>query len=658
MTIEQRTINTIRVLAADMVENVNSGHPGLPLGFAPAAFKLWANHMSHSPKDPSWIGRDRFILSAGHGSSLLYSLLHIFDYGLTSDDLKNFRTIGSSTPGHPEFGHTTGVEVTTGPLGQGIANGVGMAIAEAHMATIFNKNDHKIVDNFTFIVCGDGCLQEGVAAEACSLAGTLGLSKIVILYDSNNITIEGDTSISFSENVLGRFEAYGWHTQLVKDGNNTEAISHAINSAKLETEKPSIIEIKTQIGYGSPRAGTAKVHGEPLGADYLIKTKQYFGIDASTTFFIDPEVTAYIDSLNKENELKVSEHNALLESYKKLYPEQYKKFEAYNNLSLPNILEDKSFWNYTEDMATRQSSEIILNKIASLVPNIIGGSADLAPSTKTIMKDRESLSRTNYSGSNMHFGVREHAMGAIANGMYLYGGLRPYIAGFFVFSDYQKAALRLSAIMKIPIINIFTHDSIGVGEDGPTHQPVEQLASLRSIPNFTVFRPCDTKETAAAWYLALTNNQPTALVLTRQKLPILKETGQLALKGAYILKDSDNFNIILMATGSEVELIYKAYDILREKGCRPRIISMPSFEVFENQSDEYKESVLPNNVRARLAVEAGVSYGWGRYIGLDGDIISIETFGDSGDYKSVFKKHGFTVENVVKKALDLLNVRN
>ena len=655
MSIEQKTINTVRLLSADMVEGANSGHPGLPLGFAPAAFTLWGKHMNHNPLNPKWTNRDRFVLSAGHGSSLIYSLLHLFGYGLTKEDLENFRRLGSPTPGHPEYGHTKGVEVTTGPLGQGIANGVGMALAEAHMAAVFNKTGHTIVDNFTYIVCGDGCLQEGVAGEACSFAGALGLGKVVLLYDSNNITIEGDTSITFTENVQERFKAYGWHTQLVEDGNDTSAISKAIAAAKEETSKPSIIEIKTKIGYGSPKAGTSKVHGEPLGKEAIQKTKEYFGFDVDASFYVDTDVAGYIADINKGNVEKCEAHNALVESYKNKFPEDYAKWQQYQSLELPDLLNNEDFWTYTGDLATRLSSEIVLNKVAQMLPNLIGGSADLSPSTKTIMKGRESFGKDNFSGSNLHFGVREHAMSAIANGMFLYGGLRPYVSGFFVFSDYQKAALRLSALMGLPIINIFTHDSIGVGEDGPTHQPIEQLAGLRSIPGFTVIRPADTNETAAAWYLALTGNKPTALVLTRQTLPLLKETGKGALKGGYILRDSENPNIILMATGSEVELVYKAYDKLVEKGLRPRVVSIPSFEVFDAQSEEYKDSVLLKNVRARLAVEAGVSFGWGKYIGLDGDIISMESFGDSGDAKSVFKKFGFTVENVVERAVKLLN---
>lgn len=653
-----KLINTIRLLSADMIEKSNSGHPGLPLGFAPTAFTLWANHMNHNPANPDWIGRDRFVLSAGHGSALIYSLLHLWGYGLTMDDLKNFRQLSSKTPGHPEYKHTKGVEVTTGPLGQGIANGVGMALAESHMAATFNKDDIKVFDNYTYIVCGDGCLQEGVASEACSFAGAMGLGKIILLYDSNNITIEGDTAITFTENVLDRFKAYGWDTHFVADGNDLDSINKAIDAAKSNTTKPSIIEIKTKIGYGSPKAGSAKVHGEPLGKEALSATKTYFEFDTEKDFHVDSDVYEYIADLNKKQEEKNKVHDSLLADYEKKYPEDSKKLKAYLNYELPDLLNNEDFWTYKDSVATRQSSETVLNKLSPVVPNLIGGSADLSPSTKTIMADRESFGKDNRKGSNMHFGVREHGMSAVANGMYLYGGLRPYVSGFFVFSDYQKAALRLSSIMHIPIINVFTHDSIGVGEDGPTHQPIEQLASLRSIPDFTVYRPADTKETAAAWYYALKEAKgPVALVLTRQKTQLLEETGKNALKGGYVLKCACNQgkpDVILIATGSEVELAYKAYDELVAKGKKPRVVSMPSFEVFDQQDAAYKESVLPKNIRARLGIEAGVSYGWGKYIGLDGDTITMESFGDSGEASSVFKKFGFTVENVVDKALSLI----
>ena len=655
MSTQEKAINTVRLLSADMIEKSNSGHPGLPLGFAPAAFTLWANHMNHNPQNPNWSGRDRFVLSAGHGSTLIYSLLHLFNYGLSLDDLKNFRQMGSKTPGHPEYGHTIGVEVTTGPLGQGIANGIGMAMAEAHMAATFNKPNHKIVDNYTFIISGDGCLQEGISSEASSLAGSLGLGKVILLYDSNNITIEGDTATTFNEDVKKRYEAYGWQTLFVADGNDIAAIDKAINEAKADTTRPSLIEIKTKIGYGSPKAGTSKVHGEPLGKEALASTKAYFGFNPDESFVVPDDVKAFISEINKKQAEKNANYVSQLDAYKKEYPAEFALWETYNKNEVPDLLNNDDFWTYTDSLATRLSSEIVLNKVADLMPNLIGGSADLSPSTKTIMKNRESFVKGNEKGSNLHFGVREHAMSAMANGMYLYGGLRPYTSGFFVFSDYAKPALRISSLMNIPVINIFTHDSIGVGEDGPTHQPIEQLASLRSIPGFTVLRPCDTKEVAAAWYTALVGHGPSAIILTRQTTPLLAETGKNALKGAYILRDSDNPEVILIATGSEVELIYKAYDVLKEKGVNARVVSMISMELFDKQDESYKASVLPKSIRARVGVEAASPFGWGKYLGLDGVMIAMEGFGDSGPADQVFLKHNFTVENVVNKALSVLN---
>ncbi|MCL1924322.1 MAG: transketolase, partial [Defluviitaleaceae bacterium] len=637
--------------SADMIQAANSGHPGLPLGFAPTAFTLWQNHMVHDPRNPKWQGRDRFVLSAGHGSALLYSLLHVFGYDLSMEQLKNFRQMESETPGHPEYGHTVGVEVTTGPLGQGIANAVGMAIAEAHLSAKFNKPNLELVNNYTYVACGDGCLQEGVASEALSLAGALELSKLIVLYDSNNITIEGDTKISFTENVAKRFEAYGFDTFLVKDGNDISEINKAIEAAK-KSSKPAMIEIKTQIGFGAPKAGTAGVHGEPLGVEGLKTTKKFFDFDGEQDFVVAEDVYEFAANGIKKDKIKAYE--ILIEDYKKAYPEDYSLWEQYQNMALPDLLNSEDYWNYSEDLATRQSSEVVLNKLAELIPNLIGGSADLSPSTKTVMKGRESLLAGKYDGSNMHFGVREHGMAAIASGMYLYGGLRPYIAGFFVFSDYKKAALRLSSLMRLPVISVLTHDSIGVGEDGPTHQPIEQLASLRSIPGYTVFRPADTKETAAAYLYALQHAGPTAIVLTRQKTKLLKETGKEALKGGYILRDSENPEIILIATGSEVELAYTAYEELQKKGIASRVVSIPSFEVFERQSAEYKESVLPKSIRPRLAIEAGSPFGLHKFIGLDGDVIAMESFGDSAPAEKVFKKHGFTVENVVSKSLKIL----
>ena len=659
MNVDQLSINTIRFLSAEAIQKAKSGHPGLPLGAAPAAYTLWAKQMKHNPADPKWEDRDRFVLSAGHGSMLLYSLLHLFGYGLTIEDLKNFRQKGSLTPGHPEYRHTVGVETTTGPLGQGIANAVGMAWAESYLAAQFNRPGYEIVNHYTYALCGDGCLMEGVSAEACSLAGTLGLGKLIVLYDSNNITIEGNTDIAFTEDVEKRFEAYHWHVQVVEDGNNVEDIQNAIAAAKAETSRPSLIRIKTQIGYGAPnKQGTAAAHGEPLGEEEIKLAKKNLGWSYEESFYVPDEVREHMETLQKQGAEKEAAWKALLGEYEKAYPELYKQWLVWHDEKLPvDLLEDEDFWTYEGDLATRASSEKVLQKVAKVVPNLIGGSADLAPSNKSVMKDRTFYSPENRTGSNLHFGIREFAMTAIANGMAVHGGLRPYIAGFFVFSDYMKAGLRLQALMGLPVISIMTHDSIGVGEDGPTHQPVEHLAALRSMPNYTVFRPCDTKETAAGWYAALSRTQsPTALVLTRQTLPLLPETGKDALKGAYILKDSPNPQVLLMASGSEVELIYKAYDVLKEKGISSRVISMPSWELFEEQPEEYKKALLPDSIRARVAVEAAADFGWHKYVGLDGKILSMHGFGASAPADALFQQYGFTVDNVVDAVLELLNL--
>ncbi|MCX7922940.1 MAG: transketolase [Clostridia bacterium] len=658
--IDQMSINTIRILSAEAIQKANSGHPGLPMGAAPMAYTLWARHLKHNPSNPEWKDRDRFILSAGHGSMLLYSLLHLFGYGVTIEDIKNFRQLGSKTPGHPEFGHTVGVETTTGPLGQGIANGVGMAMAEAHLAAKFNKPDHKLVDHYTYVLSGDGCMMEGIASEAASLAGTLELGKLVVLYDSNNITIEGNTDLTFREDVAKRFEAFGWHVQSVEDGNNIDDISTAVEAAKAEAKKPSLIIIKTSIGFGCPaKQGKASAHGEPLGEENISQTKQCLGWETSETFTVPDEVKSYMTALTSVCRKYEEEWNSIWESYKVKYPELAKEWEFWHSGEIPvEALNDDSFWQFEEkSIATRVSSETVLNRIAQIMPNLIGGSADLGPSNKSVMKGREEFSAENYVGSNIHFGVREHAMGAIANGMAVHGGLKPYVATFFVFSNYMTPAMRLSALMKLPVTYVFTHDSIGVGEDGPTHQPIEHLAALRSMPNIIVFRPADSRETAAAWYTAVTRKDtPIALVLTRQNLPVIKETSREALKGAYILLDSDKADpdIILMASGSEVGLVFEAGKMLKEKGIDARVISMPSWELFEEQPECYKESVLPKNVRTRLAVEAGSSYGWHKYIGLDGDIISMDNFGASAPYEVLFKEFGFTVENVVKRSESLL----
>lgn len=659
MNIDQLSVNTLRFLSVEAIQKAKSGHPGLPMGAAPAAYALWAKNMRMNPADPKWDDRDRFVLSAGHGSALLYSLLHLFGYNITIDDLKNFRQLDSNTPGHPEYDIERGIETASGPLGQGIAGAVGMAIAETYLAAQFNRPGYDIVNHYTYALCGDGCLMEGVSAEAASLAGTLKLGKLVVLYDCNNITIEGDTCTSFTEDVLKRFEAYGWQTITVEDGNDVDAIDKAIKEAKAEADRPSIIKIMTKIGYGAPnKQGKASAHGEPLGEEEIVLAKENLGWEYKEDFYVPEQVKENISDITKAGAETEKEWKAMFEAYAKEYPELAEQWNNWHNGELPDLLNNEDYWTYEGDIATRASSEKVLNKLSKLVPNLIGGSADLAPSNKSVMKDREYYSPENRTGSNMHFGIREFAMTVIANGMYLHGGLRPYIAGFFVFSDYMKAGLRMSALMGLPVISIFTHDSIGVGEDGPTHQPIEHLAALRSMPNYTVIRPCDSRETAAAWYAALSRKtSPTGIILSRQNLPLLDGTGKEALKGAYILKNSkkETPDVILMATGSEVELIYKAWDILQEKGIDARVISMPSWEIFEEQSDEYKESVIPMSVRKRVAVEAAGDFGWHKYVGLDGEVISMNGYGASAPAGKLFEKYGFTVDNVVDTVIRVVN---
>ena len=657
--LDKLCINSIRVLSADAIEKSKSGHPGLPLGAATMAYTLWSN-MNHNGKNPNWDNRDRFILSAGHGSMLEYSLLHLFGYGITVEDIKNFRQVGSLTPGHPEYGHTKGVEITTGPLGQGICNAVGMAIAEAHLAEKFNKPGYEVVNHNTYAIVGDGCLMEGISGEASSLAGTLGLGKLIVLYDSNNISIEGDTDIAFREDVAKRYEAYNWQVIKVNDGNDIEAIEKAIEEAKGETSKPSMIIVKNQIGFGCPaKQGKASAHGEPLGAENVKAMKENLGWKQED-FYVPTEVYSNMDNYINAGIEKESSWNKLFESYKNEYPELAEEYSKWMSGEIDSeaLLNNEEFWSFDKEMATRESSGIIINRLANLIPNLVGGSADLAPSNKTYMSGKGDFSAEDRSGRNLHFGVREHAMAAIANGMYAHGGLKVFCATFFVFSDYMKGAMRLSSLMNLPVAYVLTHDSIGVGEDGPTHQPIEQLAALRSMPNMTVFRPADSKETAAAWYYAVTNGTtPTSLVLTRQKLPLYDGCAKRALKGGYILKDSkkETPDVILMASGSEVELIYKAADELEGKGIDARVVSIPSFEIFNAQDELYKESVLPNSVRKRVAVEALTSFGWYQYVGLDGRIISLDTFGASGNASALFKQFGFTVENVVNETMKLFN---
>lgn len=657
MSIEQKTINTLRVLSAEAVQEANSGHPGLPLGAAPMAYTLWANTMNHNPKNPNWINRDRFTLSAGHGSALLYSLLHLFDYGLKMEDLKDFRQLDSITPGHPEYGHTEGVEATTGPLGQGIANSVGMAMAEAHLAATFNREGHEIIDHYTYVIAGDGDMMEGISYEATSLAGTLGLGKLIVLYDSNSITIEGSTDLAFTEDICKRYEALGWETFKVEDGNDIEKIQEKIEIAKKNKSKPALIEIITEIGYGSPKnQGKNSAHGSPLGEEDLRGTKEFLGWEEEK-FTVPEDVQSYMESLIQSGIQKEIEWEERYRIYKEKFPELAEQLE--NSLAgvIPtDYLESDEFWNFENDNSTRAISGEIINKLKEKIPNLMGGSADLAPSNNTYMKGIEDFSKENYRGSNLRFGIREHAMAGILNGMCLHGGLRVYGGTFLVFSDYMKPSMRLSALMNLPVTYVLTHDSIGVGEDGPTHQPIEHLAMLRALPNFTTFRPADSRETAAGWYTALTRNtSPTGLILSRQKLPLLDGTGKEAIKGGYILKkESKDLQIILMSSGSEVHLVYEVAKKLEEKNIGVRVVSMPSWELFESQSEEYKEEVLPKKIYKRMAVEAGSDLGWYKYIGLDGKVIAMESFGASGPGNEVFKKFGFTVENILDEALKLI----
>ncbi|OPJ65022.1 transketolase [Clostridium oryzae] len=651
--LDNLAVNSIRVISAEAIQRANSGHPGLPLGCAPMAYTLWSKHMKHNPKNSKWLDRDRFVLSAGHGSMLLYSLLNLFGYGLDMEEIKNFRQVGSKAPGHPEYGHTVGIETTTGPLGQGVCNAVGMAIAEAHLAEKFNKPGYNVIDHYTYSIVGDGCLMEGISSEACSLAGTLGLGKLVVLYDSNNISIEGNTDIAFREDISKRFDGFGWQVLRVEDGTDLDKISAAIEEAKKETSKPSIIIVRNIIGFGCPdKQGKASAHGEPLGEENLKALKENLGWHYAP-FEVPVDLREYMGKFVSEAEKKEKAWNELFAAYRKEYPELAEQWDYWFSGKVDEEkLNSEDFWKFEKSMATRQSSGDLINRLTAIVPNLIGGSADLAPSNKTYMKGKGDFSAEDRSGANLHFGVREHAMAAIGNGIVLHGGLKLFVATFFVFSDYMKGAMRLSALMKIPVTYVLTHDSIGVGEDGPTHQPIEQLAALRSIPNMTVFRPADSKETAAAWYTAITKQDgPVALVLTRQNLPLYNESGKEALKGAYIIRDSKKAtpDAILMASGSEVELVYKAAEQLENKGIDARVISMPSWEVFEKQSDEYKEKILPKSVRKRFAVEAASSFGWYKYVGLDGEILSIDHFGDSGKAEVLFKNYGFTVDNVVEK---------
>ncbi|WP_368935953.1 transketolase [Bacillus sp. SH8-8] len=659
--INQLAVNTIRTLSIDAINAANSGHPGLPMGAAPMAYALWANHLNHNPNHPKWFNRDRFVLSAGHGSSLLYSLLHLAGYDVSIDDLKNFRKLNSKTPGHPEFGHTPGVEATTGPLGQGIANAVGMAMAEAHLAAKFNKDGHSIIDHNTYALVGDGDLMEGVAYEAMSMAGHMKLGKLIVLYDSNEISLDGELGIAFSEDIQKRAESVHWQYVRVEDGNDVDAITKAITLAKENTDQPTLIEIRTIIGYGSPKvAGTNKAHGNPLGVEEATATKQVYGWDYEEDFFVPEEVTAHFNELKQKGIEKENEWNEQFNVYRESNPALADELEK--AITGEVLIEAKDILSFDTEktISTRVASGEAINHYVKSIPSIFGGSADLSHSTMTDIKGEAVYAVESYAGRNIYFGVREHAMGAAANGLALHGGVKPFVSTFFVFNDYLRPSIRLAALQKLPVTYVFTHDSIAVGEDGPTHEPIEQLAALRAIPGLTVIRPSDANETASAWAYALQQTDgPVVLVLSRQNLPVFNETKaniENLSKGAYVLtQTNENPDVILIATGSEVSLAASAKAKLEEDQVSVRIVAMPSWELFDRQSNEYKESVLPSSIMKRVSLEMGVSLGWERYVGQEGKVLSIETFGASGTGAEVMNLFGFTTENVVQITKNVLN---
>jgi len=661
--IEQLGINTVRVLAADAVQKANSGHPGMPMGAAPMAHVLWAQQMNYNPRNPDWANRDRFILSAGHGCMLQYAMLYLTGYDITMDDIEKFRQLDSKTAGHPEYGLLKGVEVTTGPLGQGFANAVGFSIGAYHLAARYNRPDFEIFNYHIFVICSDGDMMEGVTSEAASLAGHLGLGNLIYLYDDNHISIEGKTSLAFSEDVAKRFEAYNWHVQTIEDGNDLKKISEAVDKAKAETGLPSLIKVRTHIAYGSPnKVDSASAHGSPLGEDEVRLVKENLGFDPEKKFYVPQQVLEYYRAAgNKGVELE-KKWNDLYKSYKEKFPELADEYEMLSTGKLPNGWKDKlpAFKPDDGKIATRKASGKVLNAIADSLPGLIGGSADLAPSTDTLLEKYSSFTASDRAGRNFHFGIREHAMGSLLNGMALTPTIIPYGATFLIFSEYMRPPIRLAAIMEIRPIYVFTHDSIGLGEDGTTHQPVEQLISLRAIPNMTVIRPADANETVHAWRVALEHRTgPVALVLTRQGLPVIDQNKYAKAseleQGAYILSESSQPpQIILIASGSEVSLILPAQQKLQEAGIAARVVSMPSWELFEKQPAAYKEKVFPKQIRKRLAVEAGTVYGWEKYTTEEGDMIGMHTFGKSAPAEDLFKEFGFTIDNVVAKAKALL----
>lgn len=662
-SVEQSGINTVRVLSADAVQKANSGHPGTPMGLAPIGHVLWTKVMNYNPQDPEWANRDRFILSCGHACMLQYSFLFLTGYNLTMDDIKSFRQLHSKTAGHPEYGLLEGIEVTTGPLGQGFANGVGMGIAQQYLASRYNKPDFKLFDYSIYVICSDGDIMEGVASEAASLAGHLKLGHLIYLYDDNQITIEGNTSLTFNEDVTERFQGYGWHVQSIADGNDTEAIAASIEIARKETGRPSLIKVRTHIGFGSPnKVDTAAAHGSPLGKDEVRLVKENFGFDPDQSFVVADDVLNYYREKGKQGIKKENDWNDLYENYKEKFPAEAAEYELIKSGNLPEGWKDNLpvFKPDAKGIATRKASGKMLNAIADKLPMLIGGSADLSPSTDTTLNNYQSFTNENHSGRNFHFGIREHSMGAVLNGMALTKGFIPYGATFLIFSDYMRPPIRLAAIMKIRPIIVYTHDSIGLGEDGTTHQPVEQLIGLRSVPNLMVIRPADANETVQAWRVAIEHTSgPVAIILTRQEVPIIDQekftkASELE-KGAYVLSDSEKDpQIILMGSGSEVHLLLEAQEKLKEESIPVRVVSFPSWELFEAQSDDYKQKVFPKSIRKRLAVEAGSPIGWCKYVTDEGDIIAVTKFGESAPGDEIMKEYGFSLENVIERAKALL----
>jgi len=658
--IDQLAVNTIRFLAVDAVEKANSGHPGLPMGGAAMAYTLWSRLLKHCPDCPDWKDRDRFVLSAGHGSMLIYALLHLYGYGLPLEELQDFRQWGSRTPGHPEYSHTPGVETTTGPLGQGFANAVGMSIAEKRLAAEFNRPGFAIVDHYTYVYAGDGCMMEGITSEAASLAGHLGLGKLICLYDDNKITIDGGTEIAFTEDVGKRFEAYGWQVLKVIDGNNLEAIEKAITGARQDLEQPSLIMVRTSIGYGSPnKQDSSDAHGAPLGAEEVLLTKKTLGWPAEPEFYVPEEVSTHLTDQRKQLKARKEKWDELFASFGRKYPDLLKKWDEWHSGEIPTALEeDLRLWDFGDKpAATRALSGEIMQVLFEYLPNMIGGSADLNASTKTRLKSSSDFQKDNPAGSNIHFGVREHAMGGILSGLALHGGLRPFGSTFLVFFDYMKPAVRLAAMMGLPVAYVYTHDSVAVGEDGPTHQPIEQLANLRSIPNLHLLRPADGRETAAAWLHAVQRRcGPSALILSRQNLPQLPGTGREALKGGYVVsrEKGDHPDLILIASGSELQLAFEAQHRLQEDGHGVRVVSMVSRELFLAQDEAYCETVLPTNVERRILIEAALPMGWDKIVSPRGIVIGIEEFGASAPGEIVLEKKGITAAAIIAEAKKML----